>query len=302
MFFHETWFNWTLQTYARLITHGFPCEISNGLPESGIVLAARCDVPFDLMPRPGQLIACMVADATAHPFAQVQVVQNSAHERPEAGVFYMPHWPQPGLIPRASSRGDTCANVAYFGHRDQLAAELKMPGWPERLSRMGLRWMPVFEDSSRKTDYSDVDIVIGVRSFDGHAYDNKPASKLVNAWHAGVPAVLGPESAFRAERRSDLDYLEVATYDGLYGAVSDLARSTSMRVAMMRHARARAAETSVARMVARWETLILDELVPAYDTWRASGTIRRAGFRVGRYLAVRRRGMAERFRARGAAR
>jgi hypothetical protein len=39
------------------------------------------------------------------------------------------------------------------------------------------------------------------------------AIKLYNCWHAGVPAVLGAESAFRANRRSDLDYLEVQSLD-----------------------------------------------------------------------------------------
>ena len=38
----------------------------------------------------------------------------------------------------------------------------------------------------------------------------KPPSKLFNSWLAGVPAVLGHESAYRAERRSDLDYIEVS--------------------------------------------------------------------------------------------
>jgi hypothetical protein len=57
-------------------------------------------------------------------------------------------------------------------------------------------------------DYSDVDVVVAVRSFD----HNDPPSKFHNAWHAGVPAVLR-ESAYQANRKRDLDYLEVSSAD-----------------------------------------------------------------------------------------
>ena len=39
-------------------------------------------------------------------------------------------------------------------------------------------------------------------------YFAKPASKLVNAWHAGVPALLGPEPAYQA-LRMQFDYIEI---------------------------------------------------------------------------------------------
>lgn len=294
--FHQTWFNWTLQTYVRLSDAGIPCEIATQMPEHGIVVAARCDLPFALRPRAGQFIACMVADASPHPFAQAQIVQNPTQCAGVRGAHFVPHWPQPGLIPRDPARGNAFVNIAYFGHRDQLAPELKSSAWEEFLSKLGLRWIPIFEDSARKTDFSDVDLIVAVRSFDGRAYEEKPASKLFNAWHAGVPALLGPESAFQAERTSPLDYLEVRTYAGLSAAVRHLVEHPAERAAMRHHAAYRASETTTTRMVERWRSVIVDHLVPAYHEWTTLGPIRRAGYGCERYLALRARGARQRWR------
>jgi hypothetical protein len=45
-------------------------------------------------------------------------------------------------------------------------------------------------------DYSTDDLVLAVRDLTEKDALVKPASKLVNAWIAGVPALLGPEPAF----------------------------------------------------------------------------------------------------------
>ena len=44
-------------------------------------------------------------------------------------------------------------------------------------------------------------------------FDNKPFTKLVNAWRAGVPAILGPESAFQSLHRENTDYFDVRSLD-----------------------------------------------------------------------------------------
>ena len=65
-----------------------------------------------------------------------------------------------------------------------------------------------------RMDYRTLDAVIAVRPFEPHLYFAKPASKLINAWRAGVPALVGPEFASREIRRTDDDFLEVADAGG----------------------------------------------------------------------------------------
>lgn len=62
-----------------------------------------------------------------------------------------------------------------------------------------------------------------MRSFSQNDYYDKPALKLFNARHAGVPAILDAESAYRAERMSELDYIEVMSVDGTLLALKLLA-------------------------------------------------------------------------------
>ena len=45
-------------------------------------------------------------------------------------------------------------------------------------------------------------------------------SKLINAWLAGCPGILGPESAFQQLRESELDYIEARTVDDIVNAVA----------------------------------------------------------------------------------
>jgi hypothetical protein len=40
---------------------------------------------------------------------------------------YMPHWPQAGLLPRDTGRGDAWENSAFFGDPGSLAGEMRGP-------------------------------------------------------------------------------------------------------------------------------------------------------------------------------
>lgn len=81
--------------------------------------------------------------------------------------------------------------------------ELQQPAWQEQLKALGLNWH-VVTTSSRWHDYSDVDVVLAARAFGRpNSYAWKPATKLYNAWHAGVPAIFSGESSLLAERQSN---------------------------------------------------------------------------------------------------
>ena len=70
-------------------------------------------------------------------------------------------------------------------------------------------------------DYYSADVVLAARAITTYCASFKPASKLINAWMAGVPALLGPEPAFEELRKSDLDFIVVRSADD---AVRELRR------------------------------------------------------------------------------
>lgn len=273
-------FAWTLQTYLRLRAEGFPCQLVQSMPAEGIVIAHRDSLRADTQPGPKLLIVCLQADRGRHSYAQTHIVQNpkgllyqimllgDKYLLP-GGIYYMPHWPQPGLIPRCVDRGDRFENVAFFGVERNLAPQFKNPAWQKCLEDLGLKWH-AFSDFSRWHDYSNVDVVVAVRSFDNRDYTWKPATKLYNAWHAGVPAVLGREPAFQAERKNELDYLEVNSIDDTARALKRLREDSALRRAMVENGKKRAQETHPQQIARRWQQLITEELVPEYEAWISS--------------------------------
>ena len=270
---------WTLQTYLRLQADNFPCELVAELPAEGIVVVHRNCLRAHNNLKPGKklLLICLKAELKQYIYAQLHVVQNPL-ETLFKNSYYLPHWPQPGLIPRDSTRGDRFENIAFFGHEANLAPELKHPSWQKQINAMGLNWQPIINSNSwddyntvdnRWNDYSVVDAVVAVRSFDRQNYMSKPATKLYNAWLAGVPAVLGYESAYQAERRSELDYIEVASLEDLILALNRLHTDQTWRRAIVEKGQIRAQAIQPSNLTARWRSFLEDIAVPAYRQWCA---------------------------------
>jgi hypothetical protein len=285
---------WILQTYLHLKESGFTCELVHNLPEEGIVVAF-CDSLLNLKPGPRQLFVSIRADRHyKQPFAQVHVFQNkkdrlrhcsSLRRLFHPGLFcYMPHWPQPNLIPRDTKRGDRFENVAFFGLSANLAGELRTMAWNQNLQSLGLKWY-IVEAKERWNDYSKVDVVLAVRGFNRKRYLDKPASKLYNAWRAGVPAILGSESAFQGERKSKLDYIEVKSTAEILSALKRLKEDAEYRKAIVENGFIQAAKISNEAMIIRWRKLFLEVIGPAYENWCLLPAIKKREYFIRRYFS-----------------
>ena len=268
---------WSLVPYLHLKDGKIPCEFTGNLPTEGILISHRLSLPDDLRPGPKLLLVCCLGDKSnpefrgPHFFAHIHVVQNPTEEMLSWNqsfwrTYYMPHWTQSGLIPRDPARGDLFENIAFFGKKEGLASELRSKDWLDRIKNLGLT-LHIVDDSERWHDYSFVDVVIAIRDFEGKDLPWKPATKLYNAWHAVVPAVLGYESAYRAERKSELDYIEANSPEDTFLALRRLRDDRELRRRMVENGRIRAKETSVDIMITRWSDLISDVVVPAYYKW-----------------------------------
>ncbi|HVR99524.1 MAG TPA: glycosyltransferase, partial [Thermoanaerobaculia bacterium] len=185
--------------------------------------------------------------------------------------FYMPHWPQPGLIPRDPARGTNLARLVYKGFDRNLHPAFRSAEWRRFLAGRGIEWVTdSMAFAGRATDkmavewpdFRQVDAVLAVRPDERSQRTAKPATKLLNAWLAGVPALLGPEYAFRELRRSELDYLEVGSLAEAEEAVRRLQADPGLYRAMVENGRARGAEYTVEATVRRWAELLY-ETIPA---------------------------------------
>lgn len=288
-------YNWTLQTYLELRDHGVDCELTASIPDDGIVIAHGDFFPPDIAATAHQFVVEIKPDRPLQcRFANFVITQNTVDPigRWPLSLFLqstpLPYWPQPGLIERSASRGDRFENVGFLGRPQNLLADTHTLA--EGLAARGLNWMvmPV----ERWHDYSELDAVVAVRppadpnrpeSVAFQAANRKPASKLINAWLAGVPSILSPDDAFRQLRTSPLDYLEAESVADVLAQVDRLRTDPALRRAMAERGRMRGAEFSRSHVASRWASLILDTMVPAATDWSRSPT-RRAAFFASRQL------------------
>lgn len=269
-------------------------QLVKEMPGAGIVVACSGLVAVDFRPGPRQFLVSINGDEAPDPFAQMHVTQNRSQARLVSDAHYVPLWPQPGIIGRDPTRGETFNSLAYFGDDRNIAPELLGADWTGFLAGRGVAWHVRNAQSSRNTDFSDIDVVIGVRSFRRAGYIRKPASKLVNAWIAGVPAILGREIAFREQRRSAVDYLEVDSVAAARDAVDRLAASPALRRSMIENGVARALEFTAPAIAARWRHLLFDLAQKAAARWSERSAASRRAFFLRRHLERKARGVAHR--------
>jgi hypothetical protein len=291
---------WILQTYTRLAKAGHPVELIDR-PQSTGVLVFHAKQTEALMRHwrrwSHSTLLAVRADHSESHLADFEIVQNRVWEDDERR-FFVPFWPQPGLRPRDRARGERIDRVAFKGFRNNLHPGFAGPELREALRQRGIEleidavdYRGAVTDTLalRWSDYREVDVVLAVRPANGRHTD-KPASKLYNAWRAGVPAVLGPDPAFRELRTDPLDYIEVTTVAEALAAIDRLRDEPGLYRAMVEHGRSRAAAFTPDSIRDRWVDLLWNR-IPALSSERPLQSVpiwlRPAVRRAGRLLQGR---------------
>ena len=192
------------------------------------------------------------------------------------GSYFIPHWPQPGL--RSRQPQDRFKPDAYLGHRNSLAPALLAPAWETQLLQRGLHWLPVINTNgwneyqsidTRWNDYRHIDAIVAIRQLHlwRPGYRSKPATKLYNAWLAGVPAILGRELAYRTEGTIGINYLEANSMAELLSCIDTLQQNVTLRRTLVKNGKLRAAHYTSASIVNRWQQFLDRVAVPSYRTW-----------------------------------
>jgi hypothetical protein len=273
--------NWVWRTFLHLRSDGLPCQLVTSMPDEGLIVTAACNLPLLYRPTARQFIVSCVADSPPRFFTPCQLFQSATQAALQCSAsgfpanVHMPHWPQPGLLHRDPARGNEFRHIDYFGAHDQLAPELRLPETGARLRSMNLE---LRLNLDHYHDYRTTDAVVAVRSFGGPVISHKPASKLINAWLAGVPAMLGIENAFRELRVSPHDYIELHSAEAFIDACARLRDDPAAREAMITNGHERAREFSNAALTLRWRTLLTETLPPIQERWRSLSAVQRQLF------------------------
>lgn len=265
---------WVVQTCLQLQSRGYACSLTQDRPAEGIVVAHFDDMPSMRSERGQAYWVCALADRqNPHPFANFHVLQNPYQSlRTRQAASHVLHWKQPGLVPRAPGRLGLFSNVRFFGEQVSLAPEFTQPEFIAWCEQEGFDFQAVPRD--RWHDYSDCDVVIGVRKLQAGWVHDKPGSKLVNAWVAGVPAILGRESAFRALGVPGKTYLEASSIGDVKAHMLALRNDRQLVQSIVSAGSERAACASDEAIARMWIDVIEAQIKPRADRWRRHRLLR----------------------------
>ena len=169
--------NWVWSTYYRLKKKGYNnVHLVDKIPDKGIVVMASNQRFYFKKFSKDALIIVTVADSPPWFYNQINVSQNRFQHSEYPNLFkyplwmHIPHWPQPNLISRNASRGNSFETIAFFGDRSQLAPEISGKEFLSELKAIGLQFEIIEQDFN---DYSGIDCVIAIRSFSKDKILNK---------------------------------------------------------------------------------------------------------------------------------
>lgn len=249
---------WIVQTWARLSRGACsfePVLTTKAVPNAVCLFHRDNALPGLGVHRCFAVVA--QADRVFPPLADVVLVQNSL--LPDTAFRrFIPHWPQPGLLRRDPCRGTRLEVVAYLGSEQYIPEFMRSDRIQTALRQRHMRLDVRLPGNWH--DYREIDAVLAIRKSSPVVLATKPVSKLVNAWAAGVPALLGKEPAYRQARQSSLDYLEVASGDDVLERLDQLASEPELYRRMVANGQVRAKAFSVPAVAACWIAVLEEAL------------------------------------------
>ncbi|MGK7394471.1 MAG: glycosyltransferase [Candidatus Cyclobacteriaceae bacterium M3_2C_046] len=257
--------NWILQTFLRLKSKNYNVQISDSWPQNGIVVLHSdkrtlnaLNESYDKFNKDLLIVTVRADRLEWRPLlSDAEILQNGKFIN-NKDSFFIPFWPQIGIIPRNKERNTSIKNIVFKGGYGSLDENFHKKDWHTYLKERNINFILTTEKGSdgypNWYDYSEADIVLAVRpQFGDKGFrSDKPASKLVNSWHAQVPAILGAEYAFRELRKSELDYLEAKNVNEAIEAVEFLLKNPSIYQDMIENGKIRAKEFSADQIAEIW--------------------------------------------------
>lgn len=245
--------NWVLRPYHGLLSRGESISLSNTALSGAINIVSLHEIGRARV-RGDEFLVCPHGDAHPTRLANFRIRQNFLRA-PTACTANVLHFPQPGLIPRDPARGTRVERITFKGHNN-LDKNLLSERFLAELRDLGMDFEPHYRDFKTGEhswhDYGNADVVLAFRNDTMYKTSFKPASKLINAWLAGVPALLGPEPAFEELRKSDLDFMTVRNPDDALRELRHLKESPDLYRAMVENGLRRSKDYTEDRVLDSW--------------------------------------------------
>lgn len=253
---------WCLQTYLILLKRGtVPVSCSNQLSDNAINIIHSNQL-LKLRGNTSHFIVCVCADYPKRQWAHYFIVQNKNQVKHRCA--FIPHWVQQGLIKRNPERKGI-SRIAYAGipYNGNLACSTSY--WEQLLLPYGIDFTVLTENSWH--NMSAVDILVGIRSFDGKPYNSKPPTKLLNAWHANIPFIGGHDSAYKQVGIPGNDYLLAASPQEVISHLLQLRDNNHLYNQLLRNGKEKSSLYTEDTIANTWEIILTGPVQKRYENW-----------------------------------
>lgn len=265
--------SWIVQTYLQLKCRGLDVHLVPYYVPDVICVVSREELMKRALlkksfPFKSYLVVCQ--QDRPRPFiCEQRIVQNQLNVLNDRD-HYLPHWSQPDLEVRNRRRGDRIETLTFKGRWYYLPEAYKNEEFANQLRALGVQLItePDYNVSLQSwCDYSEVDVLLAVRHRSELYLSSKPPTKLINAWMAGCPALLGAEPAYQELRRSELDYIEVNSPGDVVQALQRLKTEPRLYQAMIENGWQRAEAFSSSNVATLWRTVLAEPIATGYERW-----------------------------------
>jgi hypothetical protein len=179
----------------------------------------------------------------------------------------MPMLPQRGLIRRMPDRGGRIDRLALKCFTHNIPDFVRDPHFEGQLNEIGidLRIDTEVEQPSRWHDFSDVDAVLCFRRFlpgrdTDEEYLRKPATKLVNAWCAGVVPIVAPEAGYLELVDDGRDAIVAGDARSIVDALKQLRDNPDPVLRVIAAGQIKAERWATERVLDEWQQLLGSDL------------------------------------------
>lgn len=270
-------YHWILQPYLLLKKSdalgilkekGYECLITNKLPKKGILITHPDCLPKCILPNKDLLIIITLVDRNInnYPNGNLYIVHNPDQVKNlNKPAYFIPPIPQINLFPRDKRRGEKFENISFFGYSKQLSDKFKEDFFLKEIKKLKLKFNIVPQE--KWNDFSDVDAILAIRSFDNSKLNqsNKPFLKLINVWFAGVPAILGNEQAYKIIGEKGEDYLEANSIEEVIINLKKLRENPDIRKKLVERGKNNSKNYTFEKIVKEWESFLIDIAIPNYE-------------------------------------
>lgn len=253
---------WCLQAYLILKKRNNLSVICTNRLMNNAVNIIHASQLLEVKGNPSQFIVCIQADFQHTLWAHYHIVQNKANNYSNSSC--VPLWLQPGLIKRDASRQGV-KRVAYAGqiYNGNLAGSEEM--WTKLFKQHDIEFTTL--PSGACNDLREIDVLIGIRSFDANPYDKKPPSKLINAWHANIPFIGGYDSAYKQVGEVGKDYLIAKSPQETLAAVLKLRDDPQLYNKLVTNGAKKAPLYTEETIAKSWEDILSGPVLNRYNQW-----------------------------------